>query len=79
MKNKNAKKFTGLALNGEIILQSGFTKNGTEIMLIVDTINTLGLKYHVASQYWDVSEFFSHKKQAQKFFQKTLDTYHLAL
>ena len=73
MKNKNAKRFTGQAIDGAIILNSGTGKSGDLITMLVDLDDVFGFPYIVRTGDPDTTIMARKKKQAQKHFEKMLN------
>jgi hypothetical protein len=73
MKNKNAKRFTGQAVDGAIILNSGTNKSGDLITMLVDLDDVFGFPYVVRTGDPHTTIMARKKKQAQKHFDKMLN------
>ena len=73
MKNKNAKRFTGQAVDGAIILNSGTNKSGDLITMLVDLDDVFGFPYVVRTGDPHTTIMTRKKKQAQKHFEKMLN------
>lgn len=73
MKNKNAKKYTGQAEDGLIMLNKGIDKANNTIKFFVDLEDVFGIPYTVLTNDPETTLFFRHKKPAKKYFQEMLD------
>ena len=73
MKNKNAKRYTGQAIDGAIILNSGVNKSGGLITMLVDLDDVFGFPYIVRTSDPNTTIMARKKKQAQKHFEKMLN------
>ena len=72
MKNKNAKKYTGQAQDGMIMLNKGIDKAHNVVKLFVDLEDVFRIPYTVLTNDPETTCYFRHKKPAKKYFQELL-------